>query len=472
MAEAHTIIIEALDEAISGTARLPSPELEVHVAGGTPGDELVIALEHTSRHRPQGWGRIVEVVARGPSFVEPPCPHAAPLRGACGGCPAQHVAYDAQLAAKRAAVERALAPLVATGHAAPGAVHAAPQPLGYRNRSNYVVGRAPARGLGGRKVARQVRLGSFAPRSHVLARMDGCLAVRPALRRAALALEALLTRLEVPVGDESSDALRYVVLRANDKDEVLVEAIARDPAPGWLRALLVEVAALPDVVGMTLSVNDRADNALAGEDPVLLGGRATVLEQVGSVVLEAPASGFLQLNSEVAASMYGAAAAWLAAREVQPRVVWDLYCGAGGLGQTVAHALDSVETVCGSEVYEGALALARENARRNGVRDARYAVVDLRSEWPADWPAPDAVLVNPPRRGIDAAVVARLAALPASVPLIYMSCSAQSFARDVALLCEGGARRLARVEAWDMLPQTSHVELLGLVAEALPPRSE
>ena len=66
--------------------------------------------------------------------------------------------------------------------------------------------------------------------------------------------------------------------------------------------------------------------------------------------------------------------------------------------------------------------------------------------------------MNPPRRGLDAPVLALLEALPAQI--LYMSCSPESFARDAARLQAAG-RRLAAVEAWDMLPQTLHVELLG-----------
>jgi 23S rRNA (uracil1939-C5)-methyltransferase len=70
------------------------------------------------------------------------------------------------------------------------------------------------------------------------------------------------------------------------------------------------------------------------------------------------------------------------------------------------------------------------------------------------------VIVDPPRRGLDASLAAGLAADPPPV-LVYVSCDVQSFRRDIAQLIGGGHLRLAALEAWSLFPHTEHVETLA-----------
>src|SRR5262245_16733203 len=93
----------SLDEAGCGVG--DGDGVRVHVADLLPGESAEVAIDHASPHRAEAWGRIVRRL--GPASadrVEPACP----AFGRCGGCVWQHLAYPAQLAAKRARVAAAL----------------------------------------------------------------------------------------------------------------------------------------------------------------------------------------------------------------------------------------------------------------------------------------------------------------------------------------------------------------------------
>ena len=90
---------------------------------------------------------------------------------------------------------------------------------------------------------------------------------------------------------------------------------------------------------------------------------------------------------------------------------------------------------------------------------AKFEVMTAAEAFAAGWARPDAVVVNPPRKGLEPAVLAGLLSLrPAK--LLYMSCNPDSFARDASRLMADGYR-LDEVSAHDLLPQTRHTELLA-----------
>ena len=138
--------------------------------------------------------------------------------------------------------------------------------------------------------------------------------------------------------------------------------------------------------------------------------------------------------------------------------VWDLYCGAGALGLTAASEYGDIR-LYGADSIETSITLARKLADKNGL-SATFDVVDLSKHSPPEqWPAPDLIYVNPPRRGLDRPVKDVIRQfLPGKA--VYMSCSPVSFASDAAKICAYGYR-LESVYGFDMLPNTHHTELLA-----------
>src|SRR5690606_33090476 len=135
---------------------------------------------------------------------------------------------------------------------------------------------------------------------------------------------------------------------------------------------------------------------------------------------------FFQTNTDIAAGLYRQARQWL--DEIGPQSVWDLYCGVGGFA---LHVAAPGRHVHGIELSPAAIDAARRSAVEAGLGNATFAVGDATAMAARD--VPDAIIVNPPRRGLGEQLCATLEA--SGVPtIVYSSCNAVTLARDLAAL--------------------------------------
>jgi len=222
----------------------------------------------------------------------------------------------------------------------------------------------------------------------------------------------------------------------------------------------------PAVRTVTLFLNRTRANVATGESERVLLGSGTIVEKLLGLEFEVSGSAFLQTNSRQAEALYARAlqAAALKGREC----VLDLYCGAGTLTLVLARAAGEA---IGVESVPDSIERARMNAVRNGIANARFETGEARAvlrEWARGErpraPRPDVVVVDPPRSGLHARVVARVAELePRRV--VYVSCNPATLARD---LKDFGARgyTLAEVAPFDLFPHTPHIECVALLTRA------
>lgn len=417
---------------------------QVGVAGVAPNDIVDVELQHKSPHQRAAWGRVRKIEVRGADFVRPACHHAAPIRGRCGGCPLMHIRDEGQARLKHQWVEDALRNL--RGYQPQPSLRVAPNATtdgyGYRNRANYIVFRPP-RG--------RIHLGSRQNRSDAYAKMDGCKVNHPVVEDVARAITEVLNERRIPVFPARS-GVRYVSIRCNREGHALVELICAQKDPGWIGSVVEILREHPAVKGISVSVNRRETNVIRANPPRLLWGWEFLEERLDGIQLQLMTDTFFQLNPAVAEDMYRFAANSLR----DAKVIWDLYAGVGGLGLTLARSQPDAK-LFGCEFTESAVRLARENARLNQL-DGHFDVVDLSKHMPRGWAPPDIIAVNPPRRGLDDRVIETLRRVRPR-QIVYMSCSVESLKRDLEQII-GFGYRLSNHAAWDMLPQTEHVETL------------
>ena len=431
--------IEGVDHEALGVARVDGVELKI--PGTATGDKGIAREVHRSPHRPVAWCEVVKIISRGEAFRTPACPHAYPVNGRCGGCPAMHLTQAAAREMKLDLASRAL-----SGSALDQEITwtESPLELGYRCRGQFVAA----------STKEGILLGSYAPRSHDVVSMAGCPVLRRGIDEAATVAAEELQASGVPVYPRRG-GLRHVTIRADREGRCLVDLVFfAAPSPATLDAAAA-LLGKGGIEGVSWSRNDDPGNAIRTAPSVLLAGKGTVIERVGEVDLEMNAETFSQLNSDTAGLMYERAARALEAGEGP---LWDLYCGVGGLGLTAARR--SGGPLFGAESLEGSVKLARLNANRASI-EASFEKEDLGRRVPTGWPAPGRIAVNPPRRGLDAPVLECLATTPART-LAYMSCNPISFARDATSLL-GSGWSLRELHAHDMLPNTTHTELLAVL---------
>jgi 23S rRNA (uracil1939-C5)-methyltransferase len=142
--------------------------------------------------------------------------------------------------------------------------------------------------------------------------------------------------------------------------------------------------------------------------------------------------------------------------------VWDLYCGIGSIGLTMAR---NALTVWGIDISEESVACALENADLNGIANAAFyagdvgqAIEDLKDRSGA----PDVVVVDPPRAGLSSKAVRRLGRIGAP-RIVYVSCNPTTLAGNVKQLGADWGYELRRARPVDMFPHTPHVETVALL---------
>lgn len=387
------------------------------VRGGAPAEEVEILVRED--HRRFAFADVLRVIEPSPQRRVAPCPYLP----RCGGCPWQHLEYQAQLEAKRAIVVEHLR-RIAGLDVAVEPVLSTPLELGYRHRL--------------RLRAEKGRVGFYAGGSHDLVEVEACLLAAPAVGAAipiaaelARVLKTRVRRVEIVAPDESGRRLVLIV----EAEGRWVEADEK-ACRAWLERHEV-------VAGLLL--NGRGWRRSWGETTLAMAGPGTKQVNV-------QAGTFTQVNPE--ANRILVQTVLELAQPLQGKRVLDLYAGSGNLSLPFAEAGARVTAV---EQSARAAADAEAAAQQRGLGD--YRVVSERAEIAARTLIErgerfDLVVLDPPRSGARELVEPILALRPQSI--IYVSCDPATLARDLGGL--RSAYRVDRVQPIDMFPQTYHVE--------------
>ena len=436
--------IESLAYGGNGVARMNG--FVVFVRRGLPGDKVRARVTKVQRRHAEALA--VEVLEPSPQRVEAPCDHYP----ACGGCRFQDLDYQAQIAAEGGAGSGRLgADRRAAGAAArtdrPGA-----SVFHYRNKLEYSFAPGPAGPvLGFHKAGRWDEVIDIAE----------CWLTTELGNRIRESVRAWARESGHPAYDQEAGTgfLRHLVYReGRNTGQVLVQLVT---APGKLDAegLVAALRRFPEVRSIHHAVNDRPAE-VTNLPTTLLWGDEAIEEQVLGLRFRVRPTAFLQTNTEMAERLYELAidAAGLTGEET----VWDLYCGTGTIGLSMA---SNALTVWGVDVSEESIACALENADLNGIANAAYfagevgqAVEELRDRS-GD---PDVVVVDPPRAGLSNKAIRRLGRIGAP-RIVYVSCNPTTLAGNVKLLGADWGYELKRTRPVDMFPHTPHVESVSLL---------
>jgi 23S rRNA (uracil1939-C5)-methyltransferase len=437
--------IDSLAYGGRGVARLNG--FVVFVNRALPGD--VVRARVTKVKRSHAEAVAVEVVEAGAPRVEAPCAHYP----ACGGCRFQDLAYEAQLDAKSQQVADALARIGGFSDLALEEALPAASTFHYRNKLEYSF-----TALSGGEVG----LGF-----HRAGRWDEVLDVERCWLTTDLgngireAVKAWARAEGLPAYDqERQDGyLRHLVVReGRNTGQALVVLVT---APGDLAgaARLVEaLRAFPEVRSVHWAVND-SPAEVTNLPTDLLWGEEAIEEEILGLRYRVRPNAFLQTNTEMCEVLYGLAREY--AGLSGDETVYDLYCGIGTIGLTLA---GDALTVWGIEYSEESIACAVENAELNGLANAAFFAGDVArdlDELRDRAGPPDVVVVDPPRAGLAGKAVRRVGELQAP-RLVYVSCNPTTLAGNAKELVRDFGYRLDRVRPVDMFPHTPHVEAVAL----------
>ena len=441
----ETLRIERMGNGAEAVGRLASGKT-VFVAGGAPGD--AVRVEVVEEKASFARARIVAVEEPSPLRAEPRCPHG----DACGGCPWQHLSYEAQLEAKRANVVGAL---VHTARLEAARAEDLVRPClpskrqwGYRNKLELGAARAENG---------EFLLGFHREGTHEIATPAVCPLAHDAVAKAPKALRGALRFAQ---GSADLGIFRVGVRHSVRTRET---EIALWTKPGaFPRAHVAKT--LKSALKATSIVRVLADPGRARKIKGVetLDGKGCWGEELADARFLTSAPSFFQVNTAQAEKLAAEVVEGLGGRmgEEGPEgldglLVADLYAGGGTFSVPLARAGADVIAIeaAGSSVRD-----LRRNAEMNGV-DIEVVGGDAARELP-ELGELDALVVDPPRAGLADGVAESIAeAAPARVA--YVSCNPATWARDVARFEQNGYR-LARAQPVDLFPQTHHVEVASL----------
>jgi 23S rRNA (uracil1939-C5)-methyltransferase len=420
----------------------------VFVRRGLPGDRVLARVTKVKRSHAEALA--TEVLRPGPQRVEAPCAHYP----ACGGCRFQDLEYAAQLAQKESQVRDAFQRIA--GIAEPPLepiVACEPEIFHYRNKMEYSFAPTPDGLVLG--LHRAGRWDEVLDISKCWLTTDFGNDVRDAIRS-----WAREEGLEAYSQADNTGYLRHLVVReGRNTGQALVQLVTA-PGERFERAYLVDVLrAFPQVRSIHWSIND-TPSEVTNLPSELLWGEGWLEEEIGGLRFRVRPNAFLQTNTAMAEKLYALAAE--AAQLTGSETVWDLYCGIGTIGLSLAR---NALTVWGIEVSEESVACALENAELNDITNTAFFagnVGQVVQELLERSGAPEVVVVDPPRAGLAGKALRRLGEIGAP-RLVYVSCNPTTLAGDVKVLRAEYGYELLRARPVDMFPHTPHVETVALL---------
>ena len=412
----------------------------VFVPNAVAGEKIRLRIEVAKKN----WaaGKIVEILERSPHRINRECPVAK----LCGGCDFWHIDYEEEARLKAERVRNCLNRLGGENlESVP--ILGAPTCHGYRNKAQYPVASKKSRAYAG----------FFKAGTHEVVENDRCLILPEETDRVKKIVMDHWNKYRISVYDETTHKglLRHIYVRKGwVSGELLVcLAINGDRVPHD-DELIQQLKAVPGFATLVLSVNTKKGNTVLGDREKVLYGPGYIEDTLCGLRFRLSPRSFYQVNHHQAQRLYEAAIAQ--AEITKSDLVLDLYCGVGTITLCMAKAAGKV---IGVEVVEQAVIDAKENAVRNGIENAEFFCGDAGKaalELEARGIRPDVIVVDPPRKGLNADTIEALFRMQPR-RIVYVSCDPATLARDVALLKEKGYA-LKTAQAADLFPRCSHVE--------------
>ncbi len=412
----------------------------VFLPNAIAGERYIVRIEKVGKT----WaaGKILEILEKSPHRLQRECP----ISSSCGGCDFWQMDYAEETRLKAERVRTALN-RIGGENLQDMPILSAPTCYGYRNKAQYPVASKAGR----------VYAGFFKAGTHSVVENERCLILPEESDRVRKIVIDYVNRYRISAYDETTHKgfLRHIYVRKGVvSGEILVCLAINGRKIPHSEDLVQRLKAVPGFTTLVLSVNTKKTNTILGDEEIVLYGPGYIEDTLCGLRFRLSPRSFYQINHHQTQRLYAAAIAQ--AEITKDDLVLDLYCGVGTITLCMAKAAGRV---IGVEVVEQAGIDARENAKRNAIENAEFFCGDAGQaalELEHSGVRPDVVVVDPPRKGLNADTIEALSKMSPR-RIVYVSCDPATLARDVALLKERGYE-LKSAQAADLFPRCSHVE--------------
>ncbi|BBA92042.1 23S rRNA (uracil(1939)-C(5))-methyltransferase RlmD [Streptococcus ruminantium] len=412
----------------------------VFVPGALKGEEVYCQITSVKQNFVQA--KLLNISKHSKFRVTPACG----LYETCGGCQIMHLRYDKQLDFKQDLLLQALKKFKPTGyenytiHPTIGMT----KPSHYRAKLQF-----QTRSFKGR-----VRAGLYAENSHHLVEITECLVQDQETQKIINCVADLLTKHRIPIYNERKEqGIRTVMVR-KARQTGQTQIIFVTSCQVNLTHLITElIKRFPIIVTVALNWNKQKTSDIYGEKTEILWGNQTIEEAVLDYEFSLSPRAFYQLNPQQTQVLYSEAVKALNIEGNEHLI--DAYCGVGTIGFAFAKKVKSIR---GMDIIPEAIEDARKNAQKLGLTNTHYETgkaEDIIPKWYAQGYRADALVVDPPRTGLDPKLLQTILKYkPAK--MVYVSCNVSTLARDLVELSK--VYTVDYIQSVDMFPHTARTE--------------
>ena len=443
--EKYVVVI--IDNGFEGEGIAKIDGLTVFVPGSIKGEKCEILIVKVLVSH--AYGKIVNIIEKSENRKESDC--ATYKR--CGGCSLRHMTYESTLKLKRQVVQN----LVNKGLKEKVEVLETigmENPYNYRNKAQYPVGL---------NSDGQPEVGVFAQRTHTIIPIQTCLIQTEISQKIAKTIIDFVKEKNIQVYNEENQKglLRHIVIKVgkytNQVMCILVVNDSKFDQEQELVKLLCEK--YPEIKTIVKNINNKNTNVILGKENINLYGNGYIEDKLGEYTFKISPMSFYQVNPVQAEILYTTAINQ--ANLDKNDILFDLYCGIGTIG---IFASKYVNKVYGIEIVPQAIEDAKENAKINDVKNIEFICGDVDVAFDElinkEKIVPSAIIVDPPRKGLDNKTVENIAKIqPAK--LVYISCNPATMVRDLAKLEE--IYNIKTIQPVDMFPWTNGVESITIL---------
>lgn len=440
-------VVDIIDNGFEGEGIAKIDGLTVFVPGSIKGEKCEILIVKVLVSH--AYGKIVNIIEKSENRKESDC--ATYKR--CGGCSLRHMTYESTLKLKRQVVQN----LVNKGLKEKVEVLETigmENPYNYRNKAQYPVGL---------NSDGQPEVGVFAQRTHTIIPIQTCLIQTEISQKIAKTIIDFVKEKNIQVYNEENQKglLRHIVIKVgkytNQVMCILVVNDSKFDQEQELVKLLCEK--YPEIKTIVKNINNKNTNVILGKENINLYGNGYIEDKLGEYTFKISPMSFYQVNPVQAEILYTTAINQ--ANLDKNDILFDLYCGIGTIG---IFASKYVNKVYGIEIVPQAIEDAKENAKINDVKNIEFICGDVEVAFDElinkEKIVPSAIIVDPPRKGLDNKTVENIAKIqPAK--LVYISCNPATMVRDLAKLEE--IYNIKTIQPVDMFPWTNGVESITIL---------
>ncbi len=417
----------------------------VFVKGALPKEKVLVRIQ-----KDQGKfmeGKLVKILKENKERQVAPCP----IYDTCGGCQLQHLSYQGQLAFKKDLLKQALHKFKPAGYENFKLLDTIgmDDPWHYRNKAQYQV----------RNIKKRPSAGLFKENSHDLVELTNCLVQMPQTQEVINFVMNMVRHLKIPVYDERKNEgfLKTLMVRTGlHTNETQLVFITHEREIPHHEELITEIPKhFPNVVSIMQNIQPTASSVIFGDNTYHLWGKETIEDKIDEVTFDLSPRAFYQLNPKQTKVLYDEAKKALDLKKEETLV--DAYCGVGTIGLSMAHLAKEVR---GMDVIAESIEDAKKNAARMNVTNTHYETgkaEELLPKWLKEGFKPDAIVVDPPRTGLDKPLLDALIKYPVK-KLVYVSCNVSTLARDLVTL--SNKYQVEYLQSVDMFPHTARCEVV------------